>query len=73
MIHLVPPVPILDLDVDEAIEVYGASAAPEIDGEFECDDLGNQFEVCPDADNGHLFKTHCGETICVHCGRVAWA
>lgn len=68
MIHLVRPVPILDIDdVDEAI---GTSLPFEYD--FECDDLGNQFEACPDADNGHLFLTSCGETVCVHCGRVAW-
>lgn len=22
---------------------------------------------------GHLFLTSCGETKCVHCGRIAWS
>lgn len=25
-----------------------------------------------DSPGGHLFKTSCGETKCLHCGLVAW-
>jgi hypothetical protein len=69
MIHLGRPVPILD--IDDAEEAIGTLLPLEYD--FDCNDAGNSFEACPGADNGHLFKTHCGETICVHCGRVVCA
>lgn len=26
-----------------------------------------------DSPQGHLFRTSCGETKCLHCGLVAWS
>lgn len=40
------------------------------DKDLEIDDMGNFFEACPMSDNGHLFFTRCGETVCVHCEKV---
>jgi hypothetical protein len=36
--------------------------------EYACLDCND----CADP-GGHLFLTSCGETKCVHCGKVAWS
>ena len=42
----------------------------------EAENAGDEFECLADNDcghpGGHLFRTHCGETICLYCGRIAW-
>jgi hypothetical protein len=41
------------------------------------EDAGDEFECLEDHDcidpRGHLFLTCCGETKCVHCGRISWS
>jgi len=36
----------------------------------EFDDMGEHDCV---HDGGHLFFTSCGETKCVHCGKISWS
>ena len=47
-------------DDDDPQEVAGDQFA-----EFEC-------SPCPFDPVGHLFKTACGVTRCVHCREIAW-
>lgn len=62
------PITILDPDnFEDAEQVYGGHEEVEID-----DATGDAFEWCPGSDSGHLFKTECGVTVCLHCGEVAW-
>jgi hypothetical protein len=46
------PLPVPILDHDDTGEVYGAGEDIETRSEFEYDDLGNEFEACPDGDSG---------------------
>jgi hypothetical protein len=38
---------------------------------------GNEFDDMGEHDclhdGGHLFLTSCGETKCVHCGKISWS
>ena len=40
------------------------------------ENAGDEFTCLDDHDcldpRGHLFLTSCGETKCVHCGRISW-
>lgn len=56
----------LDADLDDCPTVY----TDDPDDGFDIDDMGNAFERCDVADNGHLFLTACGTTRCVHCQKV---
>lgn len=53
------PVFVIEDDVDDPQEVAGDPYA----------DLEPNDCLC---DFGHLFKTQCGETKCLWCGRISW-
>jgi hypothetical protein len=55
-----------EFDIDTATEVYAGRERIEV-SEFD-----EGVEICEANATGHLFQTQCGETICVHCGRIAW-
>jgi hypothetical protein len=52
----------------ELAEIYGADEAEP--GDLEFDLLDFDLSPCPDNPGGHVWLGSCGETVCIHCGKV---
>jgi hypothetical protein len=48
--------------------MYGDDAEPSDTEIFDCLDF--DLDPCSDNPGGHVWLGSCGETVCVHCGKV---
>jgi hypothetical protein len=60
----------LTLDFDECKVVEEYEDDPQEFAGNEFDDMGEHDCI---HDGGHLWLTSCGETKCVHCGKISWS
>jgi hypothetical protein len=59
----------LDASLDGELSlIYGDDAEPSDTVLFDL--LDSDPDPCPDHPGGHLYLGRCGETRCLHCGRV---
>jgi len=59
--------------IDEAVNaelnlMYGDDSEPSDTELFDC--IGFDLDPCSDSLGGHVWLGSCGETRCIHCGKV---